>query len=59
MVSLQQVTTQQSLVAQLGGTVAAAEAALDRDQVQLGYTIITAPVTGVLGLTLVDPGNIT
>ncbi len=57
-VSIQQVSTQQSLVAQLQGTVAADEASLERDQVQLGYTSITAPVSGVLGLTMIDPGNI-
>jgi membrane fusion protein, multidrug efflux system len=57
-VSVQQVTTQRSVVAQLQGTVAADEALLERAQVQLGYTSINAPISGVLGLTLVDPGNI-
>ena len=57
-VSAQQVATQRSLVAQMHGTVAGDMAALDRDQVQLGYTIITAPLAGVLGLRLVDTGNI-
>ncbi len=56
-VSAQQVATQRSLVAQLHGTVAADTAVLDRDQVQLGYTSITAPIAGVLGLRQVDAGN--
>lgn len=30
---------------------------LDRDQVQLGYTAIAAPISGVLGLRQVDVGN--
>jgi multidrug efflux system membrane fusion protein len=55
---VQQLQTQRSLVAQLQGTVAADLAALDRDQVQLGYATITAPMSGVLGLRLVDVGNL-
>lgn len=58
LVSVQQVQTQRSLVAQLHGTVAADLAALDRDQVQLGYTTIRAPISGILGLRLVDVGNL-
>jgi multidrug efflux system membrane fusion protein len=57
-VSAQQVSDQRALVAQLRATVAADRAALDRDQVPLGYTTITAPISGVLGLTLIDVGNI-
>jgi membrane fusion protein, multidrug efflux system len=56
-VSVQQVTTQRSVVAQLHATVAADMAALTRDQVQLSYTNIAAPLAGVLGLRLVDVGN--
>lgn len=56
-VSAQQVATQRSLVAQLHGTVAADMAVLNRDQVQLDYTTITAPLAGVLGLRMVDVGN--
>ncbi len=56
-VSAQQVATQRSLVAQLHGTLAADMAALSRDQVQLSYTTITAPLAGVLGLRQVDVGN--
>jgi multidrug efflux system membrane fusion protein len=57
-VSAQQVSDQRALVAQLQATVAADQAALDRNQVQLGYTTITAPLAGVLGLTMIDVGNV-
>jgi multidrug efflux system membrane fusion protein len=52
------VSDQRALVAQLRATVAADRAALDRDHVPLGYATITAPISGVLGLTLIDVGNI-
>ena len=58
LVSTQQVDTQRALVAQLKATVAADEAALDRDQVQLGYTSITAPIAGIAGVRFVDLGNV-
>ena len=57
-VSQQQVETQKSQVSQLRATVAADLAALSRDQVQLGFTTVTAPIAGVLGLRLVDVGNV-
>ncbi len=57
-VSVQQAQTQRALVAQLRGTVGADQAALDRDQVQLGYTNITAPLSGNLGLRVIDVGNV-
>ncbi len=56
--SQQQVETQKSQVSQLRATVAADLAALSRDQVQLGFTTVTAPIAGVLGLRLVDAGNL-
>ena len=56
-VSAQKVSDQRALAAQLQATVAADQAALDRNQIQLGYTTITAPLTGVLGLTMIDVGN--
>jgi multidrug efflux system membrane fusion protein len=58
LVSTQQVDTQRALVAQLEATIAADQAVLDRDQVQLGYTSITAPSAGIAGLRLVDVGNV-
>jgi membrane fusion protein, multidrug efflux system len=58
LVSTQQVDTQRALVAQLKATIAGDEAALDRDQVQLGFTSITAPFAGIAGLRFVDVGNV-
>lgn len=57
-VSQQQLDTQRALVTQLRAAVAASVAALARDQVQLGFTTITAPIAGLLGLRLVDVGNV-
>jgi len=56
--SQQQVDTQQSTVDQLEGTVRNDQAAIDSAKLNLVYCHITAPVTGRIGLRLVDPGNI-
>jgi multidrug efflux system membrane fusion protein len=56
--SQQQVDTQASLVDQLDGTVRTDQATIDNAKLQLVYCHITAPVTGRVGLRLVDPGNI-
>jgi multidrug efflux system membrane fusion protein len=53
----QQVTTQRALVAQLAGTVAADKAATNNAQLQLDWTRITAPISGITGLRQVDAGN--
>jgi membrane fusion protein, multidrug efflux system len=57
-VSQQATETQQALVAQLAADVQADEAAIDSATVQLGYTSITAPISGRVGMRLVDQGNI-
>jgi multidrug efflux system membrane fusion protein len=57
-VSAQQVSDQRALVQQLRSTLAADQATLTRNQVELTYTSITAPIGGVLGLTLIDVGNV-
>jgi membrane fusion protein, multidrug efflux system len=57
-VSEQQEETQQALVAQLRSTLGADQAILDRDRLQLGYTAVRAPLSGLLGLRLVDVGNV-
>ncbi len=49
---------QEKIVAQDKGTVKADEGTLQFDQVQLGFTNITAPISGRVGLRLVDPGNL-
>jgi multidrug efflux system membrane fusion protein len=50
---------QEKLVLQDRGTVKADQGTLQYDQVQLGFTNITSPITGRVGLRLVDPGNLT
>ncbi|RAI58802.1 efflux RND transporter periplasmic adaptor subunit [Roseicella frigidaeris] len=56
--SKQQLDTQRAQVAQLEATVQADAANLDSARTQLDYTRITAPLSGRLGVRLVDPGNI-
>jgi membrane fusion protein, multidrug efflux system len=54
----QSVDTQKALVAQLEANIQADQAAIDNATVQLGYTTITAPISGRTGMRLVDQGNI-
>lgn len=54
----QQLDTQGSAVHQYEGTVKLDQATVTNAQVQLAYCHITAPITGRVGLRLVDPGNI-
>lgn len=54
----QQLDTQTSLVAQLEGTVKADEGQLASAQLQRQYCRVTAPISGRVGLRIVDPGNI-
>ena len=56
-ISAQQFTDQRATVAQLKGTVAADKAAVDNAQLQLGWTRILAPTSGIAGLRQVDAGN--
>src|SRR6202030_4620165 len=49
---------QEKIVLQYLGTVKADQGTLQFDQVQLGFTNITSPITGRVGLRLVDPGNL-
>ncbi len=49
---------QEKIVLQYTGTVKADQGTLQYDQVQLGFTNITSPITGRVGLRLVDPGNL-
>ena len=56
--SQQQVDTQGATVDQLDGTVRNDQAAIDSAKLNLVYCHITSPVTGRIGLRLVDPGNI-
>jgi membrane fusion protein, multidrug efflux system len=56
--STQQMQTQQSMASQARADVAADKAVIEQDQISLDYTSITAPFTGVVGLSLVDVGNV-
>jgi membrane fusion protein, multidrug efflux system len=49
---------QEKIVLQDQGTVKADTGTLQYDEVQLGFTNITSPITGRVGLRLVDPGNL-
>ena len=54
----QQLDTQKTLVAQLEAAVKSDEAQINFAQVQLGFTTISAPISGRVGARLVDVGNI-
>ena len=54
----QQLATQQSLVKQYEATIKADQALIDASKLNLTYCRITAPITGRVGLRLIDPGNI-
>ena len=53
----QQTATQAALVKQYQGTVEIDRALVDNAKLQLSYAHITAPVSGRIGLRLVDQGN--
>src|SRR5947207_1647222 len=57
-IAKQQVDTQEALVRQYEGTVKADQGQVDNVRLQLAYARITAPISGRLGLRLVDPGNV-
>jgi membrane fusion protein, multidrug efflux system len=54
----QQVDTQQAQVGQFLGAIKADQATIDNAKLQLVYARITAPISGRVGLRLVDQGNI-
>ena len=54
----QQLDTQEALVRQYEGIVKADQGQIDSARLQLTYCRITTPVSGRVGLRLVDPGNI-
>jgi len=53
----QQLDTQAALVNQYVGTIKSDQAAIDNAKLQLVYCRITAPLTGRIGLRLIDQGN--
>ena len=56
-IARQQLEDQEQVVAQDEGTVRQDQATIDYDKVQLSYCHIVSPISGRVGLRLVDPGN--
>ena len=56
-IAAQQTVTQESLVKQYKGTVEIDRGLVANTKLQLSYTQITAPISGRLGLRLIDQGN--
>jgi membrane fusion protein, multidrug efflux system len=56
-VAKQQLDTQEALVRQDEGAVKVDQGQIDNARLQLAYCRITAPISGRVGLRLVDPGN--
>jgi len=54
----QQVDDEEKLVEQDQGVVKNDQGTVQYDQIQLGFCHIVAPITGRVGLRLVDPGNV-
>ncbi len=54
----QQLDTQMALVTQYEGTIKTDQSQIDSAKLNLVYCHITSPITGLVGLRLVDPGNI-
>jgi len=54
----QQLATQEALVTQYDGTIKTDVAQIDTAKLNLVYCHIASPITGRVGLRLVDPGNI-
>ena len=57
-IAKQQVDTQGALVRQYEGTVKLDQGLIDNARLQLTYSRVTAPISGRLGLRVVDPGNV-
>ncbi len=56
-IASQQVDSQAAQVRTFEGTVKIDQAQVDNARLQLSYTRISAPISGRIGLRLVDPGN--
>ena len=53
----QQMDTQQAQVGQFDGSIKTDQATIDSAKLQLSFTRVTAPISGRVGLRLVDAGN--
>ncbi len=56
-IPLQQLNTQEALVGQLQGSIASDKAAIANAKLNLSYCLLTAPISGKIGLQMVDVGN--
>ena len=54
----QQLDDQEKLVQQVTGTVKNDQGTVQYDEIQVGFCHIVSPITGRVGLRLVDPGNV-
>ncbi len=54
----QDLDNQETAVGQYAGSIQSDKGAVDNAKLQLTYSRITSPITGRVGLRLVDPGNI-
>jgi multidrug efflux system membrane fusion protein len=57
-IAKQQLDTQAATVGQFDGAIASDNAAINNAKLQLTYAKITAPISGRIGLRLIDAGNI-
>lgn len=57
-IARQQAEDQEKVVLQFQGTVKNDQGTVDFDRVQLGFCHIVSPITGRVGLRLIDPGNV-
>ncbi|MGH7781273.1 MAG: MdtA/MuxA family multidrug efflux RND transporter periplasmic adaptor subunit [Candidatus Binataceae bacterium] len=57
-IARQDLDNQRATEAQFEGSIISDQAAVDSAKLQLTYSRITAPISGKIGLRLVDPGNI-
>jgi membrane fusion protein, multidrug efflux system len=57
-IARQQLDTQQATVGQFDGAIQSDKAQIDNEKLQLTYCRITSPISGRIGLRLVDSGNI-
>jgi multidrug efflux system membrane fusion protein len=57
-IARQDLDNQQMLVGQFAGSIESDKGVVDNAKLQLVYSRITSPITGRVGLRLVDPGNI-
>jgi multidrug efflux system membrane fusion protein len=54
----QQLDTQAALVGQFDGAIISDQSQIDNAKLQLSFSHVTAPISGRVGLRLIDPGNI-